>query len=126
VLDEVEGYPFFIQLWGAELWEAAADAKESVLSVELLDAIEPAIYRRLDEEFHAGRLETLTPAEQDLLLSTAACPYPPLTTLDIRSRSDKSGGPVPVHRTEVPRVSRSQGRGVAAIRNVTRPITASG
>ena len=23
VVDEVEGYPFFIQLWGAELWEAA-------------------------------------------------------------------------------------------------------
>lgn len=26
VLAEVEGYPFFIQLWGAELWEAANDA----------------------------------------------------------------------------------------------------
>jgi len=96
VLSEVEGYPFFIQLWGAELWEAAIDAGITVLTTELLDAIEPDIYKRLDEEFYAGRVETLTPSEQDLLLATATCPYPPLTTADIRARSDKSGGNINV------------------------------
>lgn len=96
VLSEVEGYPFFIQLWGAELWEAAIDAGSTVLTTELLDAIEPDIYKRLDEEFYAGRVETLTPSEQDLLLATATCPYPPLTTADIRARSDKSGGNINV------------------------------
>ena len=90
VLLEVEGYPFFIQLWGAELWEAARDARTGRFSTALLDAIEDDIYERLDEEFYAGPVETLTPAEQDLLLDTAECPYPPLRTADLQSRSVKS------------------------------------
>lgn len=96
VLDEVEGYPFFIQLWGAELWDAAQEADLSRFTPVLLDSIEADIYSRLDEEFYAGRVETLTPSEQDLLVSTAICPYPPLRTADIRNRSSKSEGNVNV------------------------------
>jgi hypothetical protein len=96
VLDEVEGYPFFIQLWGAELWEAARDAGSDIFTVALLDSIEADIYTRLDEEFYAGRVETLTPSEQDLLLATAHCPYPPLKTADLRTKSIKSDGNINV------------------------------
>lgn len=96
VLDEVEGYPFFIQLWGAELWDAAHDAGLDRFTTELLEAIEPGIYRRLDEEFYAGRVDTLTPSEQDVLLATAGCDYPPLRTADIRHRSEKSDGNINV------------------------------
>lgn len=90
VLDEVEGYPFFIQLWGAELWDAAVEAGASRFTTALLDSIEGDIYARLDEEFYAGRVESLTPSEQDLLLATGRCPYPPLRTADLREHSDKS------------------------------------
>ena len=96
VLEEVEGYPFFIQLWGAELWEAAMDAKIDTFTVEMLDLIEEQIYVRLDEEFYAGRIETLTPSEQDVLMLSASCPYPPLKTADIRARSEKSDGNINV------------------------------
>ena len=96
VLSEVEGYPFFIQLWGAELWEAARDVGTDRFTPGLLDAIESDIYDRLDVEFYAGRIETLTPSEQDLVLATATCPYPPLRTADIRSRSAKSDGNINV------------------------------
>ena len=70
-------------------------AEEHLIS-RLLDAIEPDIYRRLDDEFYAGRVEILTPSEQDLLIATAACSYPPLKTADIRQRSAKSGGNINV------------------------------
>ena len=90
VVDEVEGYPFFIQLWGAELWEAARDAGIDEFNTALLDVVEDDIYRRLDADFYAPRVEALTPAEQDLLLATAGCPYPPLKTADIRRRAGKS------------------------------------
>jgi len=96
VLDEVEGYPFFIQLWGAELWEAAAVTGSNKFTVAMLDAIEGNIYDRLDEEFYAGRIETLTPAEQDLLMLSAHCTYPPLRTSDIRGMSAKSDGNINV------------------------------
>lgn len=90
VVHEVEGYPFFIQLWGAELWEAARSADLDVFDDALLDQVETDIYRRLDVDFYEGRVEALTPAEQDLLMSTADCPYPPLKTADIHGRAGKS------------------------------------
>lgn len=96
VIREVEGYPYFVQLWGAELWEAARLARFAALSVPLLDEIEPEIYRRLDLDFYDPRVESLTPAEQDLLMATARCSYPPLRTSDIHSRSGKSEGNVNV------------------------------
>lgn len=96
VLQEVEGYPFFIQLWGAELWDAAKAAGLNAFTESLLDVIEPDIYARLDDEFYAGRVETLTTSEQDLLMATATCPYPPLTSADIRARSNKSSANVNV------------------------------
>lgn len=96
VVTEVEGYPFFIQLWGAELWDAAAIVGTATLEVGLLDQVEPDIYQRLDRDFYEGRVESLTPAEQDLLMVTAACSYPPLRTADIRGQSPKTEGNVNV------------------------------
>ncbi|TQL02650.1 ATP-binding protein [Cellulomonas sp. SLBN-39] len=96
VLEEVEGYPFFIQLWGAELWDAATSLGFDRFTEQMLDAIEGQIYERLDEEFYAGRVETLTPSEQDVLMLSGQCPYPPLRTSDIRARSDKSDGNINV------------------------------
>lgn len=96
VVAEVEGYPFFIQLWGAELWEAGREAGLDQFTVDVLEQVQPDIYRRLDSDFYEGRVEALTPAEQDLLTATANCPYPPLRTADIHRRSGKSEGNVNV------------------------------
>lgn len=96
VLHTVEGYPYFIQLWGAELWDAATYAEQQTLTTELLDAIDDEIYRRLDLDFYAPRVDSLTPAEQDLLSDATACSYPPLLASEIGGRSPKSVGNVNV------------------------------
>ncbi len=96
VLETVEGYPYFIQLWGAELWDAADQAGEPRLSTKLLRLVEPDIYRRLDVDFYEPRIQTLTPAEQDLLSAAARCAYPPLAVADIVGASDKTPGNVNV------------------------------
>lgn len=90
IIEEVEGYPYFIQLWGAELWDAAVEAPTVRLSENLLDAVRPDIYRRLDIDFYDPRVSTLTPAEQDVLLATAGCDYPPLVVADLNDASTKS------------------------------------
>lgn len=90
VVDEVEGYPYFIQLWGAELWDAAEIAQTDRLSLPLLEVARQDIYRRLDLDFYDPRLSTLTPAEQDLLLSTVMCEYPPITVAELNEASEKS------------------------------------
>jgi DNA-binding transcriptional ArsR family regulator len=96
VVEEVEGYPYFIQLWGAELWDAAEIAEVDRLSLGLLEAARTDIYRRLDVDFYEPRVSTLTPAEQDVLLATASCEYPPLSVSDLNSAVDKSPGNINV------------------------------
>jgi hypothetical protein len=96
VVDEVEGYPYFIQLWGSELWDAADLAGIDRLTVELLEEARPEIYQRLDRDFYEPRISTLTPAEQDLLLASALCRYPPLRVADLNEASDKTPGNVNV------------------------------
>lgn len=97
IVDEVEGYPYFIQLWGAEVWDAAVQTGTDALSLRLLETVRSDIYRRLDSDFYEPRVATLTPAEQDLLLATAACPsYPPLIVSEINETSDKQPGNINV------------------------------
>lgn len=90
VIEEVEGYPYFIQLWGAELWDAAADTETTTLTTALLNAARPYIYKRLDLDFYEPRVSTLTPAEQDVLLATAECHYPPLVVADLNEAISKT------------------------------------
>lgn len=96
VVDEVEGYPYFIQLWGSELWDSADLADTNRFSVDLLDATRPDIYGRLDRDFYEPRIATLTPAEQDLLSASASCTYPPLRSADLIHASAKTPGNVNV------------------------------
>lgn len=96
VVDEVEGYPYFLQLWGSELWDAADLTETNRLTPKLLDITRPDIYDRLDRDFYDPRLATVTPAEQDLLLASARCPYPPLRSTDLAATSDKTPGNVNV------------------------------
>jgi len=96
VAHEVEGYPYFIQLWGSELWDTAEVAGVDRVTSDLLDAARPEIYRRLDTDFYEPRISTLTPAEQDVLLASAECTYPPLRASDLAKVSDKAPGNVNV------------------------------
>jgi AAA ATPase domain len=96
VVAEVEGYPYFLQLWGSELWDAADLVGVERLTPSLLAAARLDIYGRLDRDFYDPRLATLTPAEQELLLASAGCPYPPLRSSELRSASAKTTGNVNV------------------------------
>lgn len=90
VVGEVEGYPYFIQLWGAELWDAAEIGSVDRLTTRLLETVRPDIYRRLDLDFYDPRVETLTPAEQDVLLGTAYADYPPLVVSKLNDAINKT------------------------------------
>jgi DNA-binding transcriptional ArsR family regulator len=96
IVDEVEGYPYFLQLWGAELWDAADVVGVRTFSAQLLDETRPEIFRRLDLDFYDPRVSTLTPAEQDVLLASADCPYPPLVVADLNDAISKTPGNVNV------------------------------
>jgi DNA-binding transcriptional ArsR family regulator len=90
VIDEVEGYPYFIQLWGAELWDATQLVETDRLTERLLEATRGDIYRRLDFDFYEPRVSTLTPAEQDVLLGSAYADYPPLVVSKLNDAINKT------------------------------------
>lgn len=96
VVQEVEGYPYFLQLWGSELWDAAESTGVDRITLSLLDVIRQEIYSRLDRDFYDPRVATLTPAEQDLLLASASCPYPPLRSSDLARLSNKTAANINV------------------------------
>jgi hypothetical protein len=96
VASEVEGYPYFLQLWGSELWDAADLAAMDRFTPKLLKATRSEIYGRLDRDFYDPRIATLTAAEQDLLFASAHCAYPPLHAADLSAPSKKSPGNVNV------------------------------
>jgi hypothetical protein len=96
VVEEVEGYPYFVQLWGSELWDAADLAGVDRFSMRLLEATRADIYARLDRDFYEPRIATLTPAEQDVLAASASCPYPPLRSAALNRASEKTPGNVNV------------------------------
>lgn len=96
VMDDVEGYPYFVQLWGAELWDETIDTSSNELTLEMLESLRETIFKRLDHDFYSPRLDSLTPAEQDLLLVTGDCPYPPLRTADIHNVTSRKQGNVNV------------------------------
>jgi AAA domain len=96
VVEEVEGYPYFLQLWGSELWDAADLADVQRFTARLLNAVRPDICGRLDRDFYEPRMATLTPSEQDLLSASASCSYPPLRSGDLNQASSKSPGNINV------------------------------
>lgn len=96
VVAEVEGYPYFLQLWGAELWDAADIVGIAAFTKQLLGETRSEIFRRLDLDFYDPRVFTLTPAEQDVLLASADCPYPPLVVGDLNEAVSKTPGNINV------------------------------
>lgn len=81
---------------GSELWDPADLAGAERFTTRLLNATRPDIYGRLDRDFYEPRMATLTPTEQDLLLASAACTYPPLRSADLNQVARKSPGNVNV------------------------------
>lgn len=96
VMDDVSGYPYFIQLWGAELWDATKDAGLNQITIATLEEVRVRILARLDQDFYEPRIASLTPAEQDLLLEASRCSYPPLIVSELNGQSIKSPGNVNV------------------------------
>jgi hypothetical protein len=72
VVEEVEGYPYFIQPWGLNCGTQPSLPRSDRLDLRLLEATTPDIYRRLDIDFYEPRVSALTPAEQDVLLASAS------------------------------------------------------
>jgi hypothetical protein len=63
-----QGYPYFLQEWGYELWNHAA---QSPISFPDVKNATPEILKKLDENFFRVRFDRLTPSEKRYLRAMA-------------------------------------------------------
>jgi hypothetical protein len=68
IVEKTQGYPFFLQEWGSQVWRAAVCTTITTKDVEI--ATTNAV-KRLDTSFFKVRFDRLTPRERDYLRAMA-------------------------------------------------------
>lgn len=68
IVKQTEGYPFFLQEWGYQAWNAAASSPITLDNVK--QASNDAL-RRLDDDFFRVRFDRLTPKEREYVKAMA-------------------------------------------------------
>lgn len=94
ILDETQGYPYFLQEWGKHAWDAA---QESVIRADDVQAASKTAIAELDESFFRVRFDRLTPSEKSYLRAMAELGPGPHRSGDIADQLDRavtSLGPV--------------------------------
>ena len=71
ILDDTEGYAFFLQEWGYQSWNQAEASPIALEDVEL--AAQKAL-KRLDQGFFKVRMDRLTPKEREYVRAMASLP----------------------------------------------------
>lgn len=69
IIEQTEGYPYFLQEWGKEAWNVAAGP---IISATDVTEAHPLILGNLDRSFFRVRFDRLTPAEQQYLRALAS------------------------------------------------------
>ena len=68
ILDAAENFPYFIQEWGFQVWNAA---QASPITTAMARAASPDVVAHLDNNFFRVRFDRLTPLEQKYLRAMA-------------------------------------------------------
>lgn len=78
-----QGYPYFLQEWGYQLWNSA---EESPIGENCLEAAGSAALRRLDEGFFKVRIDRLTPKEKEYVIAMAKLGSGPYRSADVAEK----------------------------------------
>ena len=94
ILDVTRGYPYFLQEWGKQCWDAADKCPITAGDVDLAY---PTAIAALDDSFFRVRFDRLTPSEKLYLRAMADLgegPYNSTAISEILGRKPSSFGPV--------------------------------
>ena len=93
VIDETQGYPYFLQEWGFQAWNSADDSPIEASDIAIAS---PAALKRLDEGFFKVRFDRLTPKEGEYVLAMAKLgkgPYKSSEVADMLGEKSRTIGP---------------------------------
>jgi hypothetical protein len=94
ILDVTRGYPYFLQEWGKQCWDAADRCPITAGDVDLAY---PTAIAALDDSFFRVRFDRLTPSEKRYLRAMADLgegPYNSTAIAEVLKRKPSSFGPV--------------------------------
>lgn len=94
ILEVTQGYPYFLQEWGKQCWDAAAQCPITAHDVDLAY---PTAIAALDDSFFRVRFDRMTPAEKRYLRAMADLgegPYNSTAVAEHLDRKPSSFGPV--------------------------------
>ncbi len=80
ILDQTQGYPYFIQEWGYHVWNVAATPR---ITREVVEGVQHQVVSHLDQNFFMVRFDRLTPKEKEYLRAMAALGVGPHRSGDI-------------------------------------------
>ncbi len=80
VVRQTQGYPYFLQEWGYQLWN---EASGSPITIECLERAKAAALKRLDDGFFKVRIDRLTPKEREYVIAMAKLGVGPYRSSDI-------------------------------------------
>lgn len=87
ILEQTQGYPYFLQEWGRKSWEVA---RESPITAQDVDAASQLALAELDASFFGVRFDRLTPIEKTYLRAMADLGAGPHRSGDIAARLSRS------------------------------------
>jgi hypothetical protein len=80
IVARTRGYPYFLQEWGYQVWNAAAG---SPIGLDCLEVAQREALRRLDNGFFKVRIERLTPKEREYVIAMARLGPGPYRSADV-------------------------------------------
>lgn len=83
IVSKTQGYPYFLQEWGKQVWDAAAESPITLRDVEIASQ---SVVAALDEGFFRVRFDRLTPTEKRYLRAMAELGPGPHRSGDIAER----------------------------------------
>jgi len=83
LLAQSQGYPYFLQEWGYEVWNVAV---ASPITLDDVARAAPLVREKLDDNFFLVRMDRLTPAEKLYLSAMAELGPGPHRSGDIAAR----------------------------------------
>ena len=93
ILERTQGYPYFLQEWGYQAWNAVSESPIGPVDIEHASS---AAIRRLDEGFFRVRFDRLTPKEREYVIAMARLgggPYRSSDVADVLDENVQSLGP---------------------------------
>lgn len=98
IFEHTRGYPYFIQEWGYQTWNAAERSPFTLADVE---AASPVVLDRLDDGFFKVRFDRLTPKEREYVLAMASLGVGPYKSADVAARLGVSTQKLATRRAKI-------------------------